>query len=43
MRRYLPGGIRDMTAARMKQAQSDAKSALDEGRRLAKSYRAERR
>ena len=38
LRRYTPGGIRDQAVARAKQAQADAKTAVAEGRRLAKDY-----
>lgn len=39
LRRFTPGGVREQTVARAKKAQADAKTALDEGKRLARDYR----
>jgi len=39
LRRFTPGGVREQAVVRAKQAQADAKTALAEGRRIARDYR----
>ena len=39
LRRFTPGGVKEQALAKAKQAQSDAKIALAEGRRIARDYR----
>jgi hypothetical protein len=41
--RYTPGGFKQQAVARAKKASTDAKIAIDEGRRLAQQYREESR
>lgn len=42
LRQYRADGLRDKAATRLKQAGQDAKTAVDEGRRIARSYRDDR-
>jgi len=38
LRRFTPGGVREQAATKAKQATASLKTAVDEGRRLAKDY-----
>lgn len=39
LRRFTPGGVRDQALTQAKKAQASAKTAVEEGRRLAADYR----
>ena len=43
LRRFTPGGMREQAIAKVKQAGSSAKVAIDEGKRVAGGYRQSRR
>jgi hypothetical protein len=43
LRRFTPGGMREQALAKVKQAGSSAKVAIDEGKRVAGGYRQSRR